>query len=230
MLQRIFQVCIFMFWWILFIGSGFLFRHLNMYSETKKARYLIFFAVALLTYVTVEIISALYVMKKINRLRPLLVKNGGNPQLYINKINKLLKWTSNPTLRNYCYINLSAAYDLVNDYRTSAEYLHKVNIKYLEEPALTNYWIAYIEHHFEAGEYYFALQCMDNHAAQLNQYRNHVELGGYIAVLELYRKLALNQTENLARELETVRRNWPSKYLVDDLNLIEERMIENGLK
>jgi len=213
---------------IMFLGSGYVCRYLGIFSETKTLRFIIFFIGVFFTNLLVEYFWSLYATKKINKLRPLLFRNGGNPHLYIKEINQLIKDTTNTYVHTLCYVNLAAAYNMLGDYRAAKEHLYKVNTKLLKEPVLTNYWIAYIGHHFESGEYDFAIQCMNEHAAQLHRYRTHPELGGYIVTLELFRKLALNQTEGLMQELEAARRNWPGEAFVDDFDLLAKRIMEKA--
>ena len=226
MLQRITQIFTSVICIVLFLGSGYVCRYLGISAETKTLRFILFFFGVFLSTLLVEYLWSLYATKKINKLRPLLFKNGGNPHLYMKEINQLIKDTTNTTVHTLCYINLAAAYSLLGDYRAAKEHLYKVDTRLLKEPVLTNYWIAYIGHHFEAGEYEFALQCMDEHATQLHQYRTHPELGGFIVTLELFRKLALNETEGLMQELEAARRNWPGEAYVDDFDLLAKRIME----
>lgn len=230
MLQRISHIFIYVIFMALYLGLCFLCGQLGIGAETKVLRFVLFFGGIFLSFVLTEYLWSLYAIKKLNTLRPLLFKNSANPHLYIKEVNQLIKDTTNATIHTLCYINLAAAYSMQGDYRAAKEQLYKVDTRVLKEPVLTNYWICYIGHHFDAEEDNYALQCMNEHAAQLHQYRTHPELGGYIVSLELYRKLALNQTEGLALELENARRNWPADAFVDEFDRLEKRMIEKGLK
>lgn len=159
--------------------------------------------------------------KQVDALLPLLHQD---PDQYIEKLNAIMGEPTSLGLKQSKSINLAAAYCQKGAYRIAADLLEKLDPKLLPPGQKGIYWADYALTQFHLNRKKKALVILEEQKEELTPLRGSADLGALMAVLEVYRLMAVGEKE-LAREtLAELKERWPEDSIRREITQLEKEL------
>lgn len=160
--------------------------------------------------------------QRLKALQPILLKER-DPDRYIQEISALLEGKKSPQLRGVLLINLSAAYCEKKEYDTAKTLLLQIDPKKLAGINRLAYWadLAYV--HFYLHEDERACAALARQEKELLKFADHPHLGGLIAILSVFKKLAEGDKPGAKALLEQARARWENAHSAPDFDYLAQR-------
>lgn len=220
MIQTIIKIANFVLWFSIAIVTGVVAAFIKVPNMDIWMLLFIMFGY-FFSSLAVDVLWSMYAQKKMQKMEPLLLGQQRNPPLYIKEIGKLRDNSRGPAVRACCGVNIACAYSMMGDYASAKGEMLSIKYKRLRDPLLTNYWISYAQLHFESGDYYNGMRVCEEQAAKFETYREHPMLGGYVAILDFYKRLAKNETEGMEEAMAAARAKWNADIYREDWAKLE---------
>lgn len=164
-----------------------------------------------------------HMMKKINKLLPLLEKDK-NPDLYILENEKLLKELQSKITSSIIHINISVAYCRKKDYIKAKEELLLVNKKSMRGPHKVIYLIDLAYVYFYLDEPRKALDYVNANEKGLKTYENSSALGPVISTIRIFEALSKDNKEKAFALLEESKIKWQNPSVQEDFIFFEKKL------
>ena len=159
--------------------------------------------------------------KQVDALLPLLHQD---PDQYIEKLNAIMGEPTSLGLKQSKNINLAAAYCQKGAYRIAADLLEKLDPKLLPPNQKGIYWADYALTQFHLNRKRKAVEILEAQREELTPLRGTPNLGGLMAVLEVYRLMAVGE-KDLAREaLAELKERWPADSIRREITQLEKEL------
>lgn len=159
--------------------------------------------------------------RQLKALQPILSEDG-DPDRYIQEISALLEGKRSPQLRGVLLMNLCAAYCDKKEYDTAKALLLQVNPKKLAPVNRLAYWadLAYI--HFNIQEDAQACAILAQQQSALLRFKESTDLGGLIAILFVFQKIAEGDKVQAKALLAQARPRWQTLRNAHDFEYLEQ--------
>lgn len=159
--------------------------------------------------------------KQVDALLPLLHQD---PDQYIEKLNAIMGEPTSLGLKQSKSINLAAAYCQKGAYRIAADLLEKLDPKLLPPNQKGIYWADYALTQFHLNRKKKAIVILEQQKAELAPLRSSAGLGGLMAVLEVYRLMAIGEKELARESLAELRERWPEDSIRREIAQLEKEL------
>ena len=159
--------------------------------------------------------------KQVDAILPLLHED---PDQYIEKLNAIMGEPTSLGLKQSKNINLAAAYCQKGAYRIAADLLEKLDPKLLPPNQKGIYWADYALTQFHLNRKRKAVEILEDRREELSDLRGSAGTGALMAVLEVYRLMALGE-KDLAREaLAELKDRWPEDTIRREIAQLEKEL------
>lgn len=218
------------FWVIVLSGSALLgaaLGALDIGSPVKNTLAVLWLCAVGASSVAIDLLWYRSFNRRLRSLAPILSEEG-DPDRYIQEISALLEGKKSPQLRAVLLMNLCVAYCDKKEYDTAKALLQQVNPKKLAPANRLVYWanLAYI--HFYLREDTQACAILAQRQEVLRRLKDHPQLGGLIAILFIFQKLAQGDRDEAGSLLAQARLQWQTARNAQDFDHLERLCHADG--
>lgn len=209
--------------WIIVLSGSFLLcaalGTLDIGHLGKNALLILWLSVVGVVAVAIDLLWYRAFNQRLKALQPILSEEG-DPDRYIQEISALLEVKRSPQLRGVLLINLCAAYCDKKEYDTAKALLQQVNPKKLAPVNRLIYWanLAYI--HFHLQENAQACAILTRQKKALLKFKQSPHLGGLIAILFVFERVAQGDKAGAGALLEQARPQWQTARNAHDFEYL----------
>lgn len=212
------------FWIIVLSGSlllGAAVGALEVSHGGKNALLAVWLVAVAVASVAIDLLWYRAFNRQLKSLQPILSEEG-DPDRYIQEISALLEGKRSPQLRGVLLINLCAAYCDKREYDTAKALLLQVNPKKLSPVNRLVYWadLAYI--HFHLQEDAPACAILTQQKDALLKFKESPHLGGLIAILSTFQKIAEGDKTAAGVLLAQARPQWQTARNAHDFEYLDQ--------
>lgn len=216
------------FFVVVIIGSAFVGAAMAAFDFDDTLRKVAFVSWLLLVAAASMVINIMWYRKFAKKIAGLnaILTEARDPDRYITEIEAILRETKAPQIRAALLLNLGAAYCDKGEYRAAQNLLMQVNPKKLGGINRAIYWADLAYTCFYLREDERALAILKKNEKEFTRLRNHTQIGGIFAVLEIFQALAAEDRAAAESLIGQHRALLSDGRYADDLIHLQERCAE----
>lgn len=211
------------FWVIVIVGSmalGIGTAAFEPDTFAKTALVLGWMAAVAVCSITIDLLWYRALNRKLRALQPILLQEH-DADRYIDEINMLLAEHKSPHTNAVLKLNLCAAYCEKKEYHLAKEMLLQINPRMLSGINRAVYWadLAYVYFYLQENEQ--AILILEQQAADFSKLSDNARLGGLIAILSIFQKLAQGDRPGARQLFNQARPKWENDHTAPDFEYLE---------
>ena len=214
-----------MFWIIVLSGSALLggfTQALDMDDSHKNILLIVWLVSIAVVSIAIDLLWYRAFNQQLKALRPILLEER-DPDRYIQEISALLEGKKSPHLRGVLLINLSAAYCEKQEYDTAKALLLQIDPKKLSSVNRLIYWavLAYVQFYLREDKQ--ACTILNQHEKAFAKFAESPQLGGILAILDIFKKLYADDKAGAKARLEIARPKWENAHNKPDFDYLSRQ-------
>ena len=213
------------FWIVIIVLSiffGIVAAALDLSPTVRRILMAVYLTFVLISSISIDLLWYRFFNHRLKALQPILLHQR-DADRYITEITALLEGKKSPQIRSVLKLNLSAAYCEKKEYEKAKELLLQIKPRKLAGTNRLIYWadLAYV--YFYLQENQNAISIMDQQKVPFSKLSDNGYVGGLLAILSIFRKLAENDNIGARQLLDQSRAKWENQYTAPDFEYLEKQ-------